>query len=133
VVNIVQRAPDALVRRLAPEVAPAGIRVNILTGGPAYGSWLNQAEIEIGIFSRQCPGKGRIRGPNTLRQETRAWNHRINRTCVKINSKVHTQRRPTEIRLRNLSSGHGPSRTPQPQDTTFSRVDVNMNTHKVRL
>jgi hypothetical protein len=23
---------------------------------PTHGSWLNQAEIEIGIFSRQCPG-----------------------------------------------------------------------------
>ena len=24
---------------------------------PTHGSWLNQAEIEIGIFSRQCLGK----------------------------------------------------------------------------
>ena len=28
--------------------------------GPAHGSWLNQAEIEIGLFSRQCLGKWRI-------------------------------------------------------------------------
>jgi hypothetical protein len=27
---------------------------------PTHGSWLNQAEIEIGIFSRQCLGKRRI-------------------------------------------------------------------------
>jgi len=26
---------------------------------PTHGSWLNQAEIEIGIFSRQCLGKRR--------------------------------------------------------------------------
>jgi len=27
---------------------------------PTHGSWLNQAEIEIGMFSRQCLGKRRI-------------------------------------------------------------------------
>jgi DDE superfamily endonuclease len=27
---------------------------------PKHGSWLNQAEIEIGLFSRQCLGKRRI-------------------------------------------------------------------------
>ena len=29
---------------------------------PKHGSWLNQAEIEIGIFSRRCLGKRRIGG-----------------------------------------------------------------------
>jgi len=27
---------------------------------PVHGSWLNQAEIEIGIYARQCPGKRHI-------------------------------------------------------------------------
>ena len=27
---------------------------------PKHGSWLNQAEIEIGLFSRQCLGRRRI-------------------------------------------------------------------------
>jgi hypothetical protein len=27
---------------------------------PTHGSWLNQAEIEIGIFSRQCVGTSKI-------------------------------------------------------------------------
>ena len=27
---------------------------------PKHGSWLNQAEIEIGLFSRKCPGKRSI-------------------------------------------------------------------------
>jgi len=51
---------------------------------PTHGSWLNQAEIEIGIFSRQCLGKRRIPDLQTLRQETKAWNRRINRDGVKI-------------------------------------------------
>jgi hypothetical protein len=54
---------------------------------PKHGSWLNQAEIEIGIFSRQCLGKRRIPDLRTLRQEAHAWNRRINRARTKINWK----------------------------------------------
>jgi len=51
---------------------------------PTHGSWLNQAEIEIGIFSRQCLGKRRIPSLTTLRTEAKAWNRRVNRDKVKI-------------------------------------------------
>ena len=51
---------------------------------PTHGSWLNQAEIEIGMFSRQCLGKRRIPNLKTLRRETKAWNRRMNRDRVKI-------------------------------------------------
>lgn len=51
---------------------------------PAHGSWLNQAEIEIGIFSRQCLGKRRIADLKTLRREAKSWNRRMNRDRVKI-------------------------------------------------
>lgn len=51
---------------------------------PAHGSWLNQAEIEIGLFSRQCLGKRRIPDLAALRRETRAWNRRLNRDQIKI-------------------------------------------------
>jgi hypothetical protein len=54
---------------------------------PTHGSWLNQAEIEIGIFSRQCLGSRRIPSFKTLRREARAWNRRMNRDRVKINWK----------------------------------------------
>jgi hypothetical protein len=37
---------------------------------PKHGSWLNQAEIEIGIFSRQCLGKRRIGNIDDLTTET---------------------------------------------------------------
>ena len=52
---------------------------------PVHGSWLNQAEIEISLYSRQCLGKRRIGDLGTLRQETRAWNRRVNRKRIKIN------------------------------------------------
>jgi hypothetical protein len=51
---------------------------------PTHGSWLNQAEIEIGIFSRRCLGKRRIPSLKILRAEARAWNRHINRARVKI-------------------------------------------------
>jgi hypothetical protein len=54
---------------------------------PTHGSWLNQAEIEIGIFARQCLGKRRIPDLKTLRREARAWNHRTNRARTRINWK----------------------------------------------
>lgn len=52
---------------------------------PKHGSWLNQAEIEISLFSRQCLGHRRISSLSTLRQESRAWNRKVNRDQVKIN------------------------------------------------
>jgi len=54
---------------------------------PKHGSWLNQAEIEIGLFSRQCLGQRRIPDLPTLRSESRAWNRRINRAGATINWK----------------------------------------------
>ncbi len=54
---------------------------------PKHGSWLNQAEIEIGIFSRQCLGKRRIPDLDTLRREAGTWNRRINHAGTRINWK----------------------------------------------
>jgi hypothetical protein len=58
---------------------------------PTHGSWLNQAEIEIGIFSRQCLGARRIPNLKNLRREARAWNRRMNRDRVHINWKFDRQ------------------------------------------
>lgn len=51
---------------------------------PRHGSWLNQAEIEIGLFTRQCLGHRRIPDLKTLRRESRAWNRRVNRARTQI-------------------------------------------------
>lgn len=52
---------------------------------PKHGSWLNQAEIAIGMYSRQCLGKSRIPDIDTLRKRTNAWNKIANRKKVTIN------------------------------------------------
>jgi hypothetical protein len=54
---------------------------------PRHGSWLNQGEIEIGMFSRQCLGSRRIASLNQLRRQTRIWNQEKNRAGVKIHWK----------------------------------------------
>ena len=51
---------------------------------PTHGSWLNQAEIEISLFSRQCLGRRRIPSLSDLRREARAWNSTMNRDRVPI-------------------------------------------------
>src|ERR1700739_930148 len=51
---------------------------------PKHGSWLNQAEIAISLFSRQCVGPRRIGDRAFPREETRACNRRMNRDQVTI-------------------------------------------------
>jgi len=52
---------------------------------PKHASWLNQAEIEISIFRRQCLGTRRIASLPELRTQSRGWNKSINRQRLKIN------------------------------------------------
>ena len=52
---------------------------------PKHGSWLNQAEIEISLFSRQCLGQRRIPSLGNLRREAKVWGRRMNRDRVVIN------------------------------------------------
>jgi hypothetical protein len=54
---------------------------------PTHGSWLNQAEIEIGLLSRQCLGSRRIPDLKTLRKEVTAWNRDVNHRRTRINWK----------------------------------------------
>ena len=40
---------------------------------PKHASWLNQAEIAIGMYSRQCLGDGRVENIDKLRSKTTLW------------------------------------------------------------
>jgi transposase len=51
---------------------------------PKHGSWLNQAEIAIGMYSRQCLGDGRIGTIENLKFQTKAWSKRTNKKKIKI-------------------------------------------------
>jgi hypothetical protein len=47
---------------------------------PKHGSWLNIAEIELGILSRQCLDR-RIGTIEELKPEVRAWQRQRNNAC----------------------------------------------------
>jgi transposase len=51
---------------------------------PKHGSWLNQAEIAIGMYSRQCLGDGRVGNIKYLKAQTAAWNKRTNKKAPQI-------------------------------------------------
>src|SRR5579872_6942762 len=71
---------------------------------PAHGSWLNQAEIEIGMLARQCLGSRRIPDLSTLQRETRAWNRRANRARIKINWKFDRRAARRKFRYKGRRS-----------------------------
>jgi hypothetical protein len=51
---------------------------------PKHASWLNQAEIEISLLSRQCLGDARIVNLERLRSRTAAWAARANSQRTQI-------------------------------------------------
>ena len=51
---------------------------------PKHGSWLNQAEIELSLVSRQCLGSRRIPRLDVLQSEILSWNATANRDKTHI-------------------------------------------------
>jgi hypothetical protein len=51
---------------------------------PKHGSWLDMAEIELGILNRQCLDR-RLDNVEELKRETSAWELRRNTSGVKVN------------------------------------------------
>ncbi len=66
---------------------------------PKHGSWLNMAEIEFSVLSRQCLAQ-RIPDEATLKREVAAWEDRRNAGERKVNWRFTTQ--DARIKLRRL-------------------------------
>ena len=64
---------------------------------PTHGSWLNQADIEIGILARQCLGTRRIPDLETLRRETLTLSRRMNR--LSRQNQLAVQGSPAQVSL----------------------------------
>ena len=52
---------------------------------PKHASWLDQAEIEASLWSRQCLGKQRIDNFDELKSKTNAWNDQANKSKIRVN------------------------------------------------
>jgi hypothetical protein len=57
---------------------------------PKHGSWLDIAEIELGILGRQCLSR-RIDNSEDLRRETKAWETTRNQAATKVNWQFTTE------------------------------------------
>ena len=57
---------------------------------PKHGSWLNMAEIELGVLTRQCLDR-RIPDQEVLRREVEAWQGRRNLDAVRVDWRFTTQ------------------------------------------
>lgn len=68
---------------------------------PKHASWLDQAEIEIGIYARQCLGKNRIGNIDELRKRTNAWNKEVNKKKLKINWEFTTKKARAKFKYQN--------------------------------
>ncbi len=81
--NLNTHKPASLDETFAPEEARRILRKLEFHYTPKHGSWLNMAEIELGIFSRQCLARG-IGDEATLKREIRKLEEERNAACAKI-------------------------------------------------
>ena len=66
---------------------------------PKHGSWLNIAEIELSVLSRQCLDR-RVPDLPTLQADVAAWEHRRNRTATAVDRRFTTE--DARIKLKRL-------------------------------
>ena len=66
---------------------------------PKHGSWLNMAEIEIGVLARQCLDR-RIPDQGVLRREVEAWQGQRNRETMRVDWRFTTE--DARIKLKSL-------------------------------
>jgi hypothetical protein len=59
---------------------------------PEHGSWLNQAEMAISMYSKQCLGKRRLGTIEELRSETMAWDRFSNQNPTPVCWKFTTSK-----------------------------------------
>ena len=75
--NLNTHASASLYKAYPPEEAQRLLNKLEIHYTPKHGSWLNMAEIEFSILSRQCLAQ-RIPDRETLQREVSAWTHQRN-------------------------------------------------------
>ena len=66
---------------------------------PKHGSWLDMAEIEIGVMARQCLDR-RIPDQDALKREIKAWQDQRNQLGVRVNWRFTTKE--ARVKLKSL-------------------------------
>ncbi len=91
--------PSALYQAFEPAVAKRILDKLEFHYTPKHGSWLNMAEIELSVLSRQCLNR-RIPDKESLQREVAAWSQRRNFESRKIDWQFTTS--DARIKLKRL-------------------------------
>ena len=97
--NLNTHKPASLYKRYAPEEARRIIKKLEIHYTPKHGSWLDIAEIELNVMTRQCLNR-RIAEIGLLRSELSAWEVERNTLAAKVN--WHFRTSDARIKLRSL-------------------------------
>jgi len=97
--NLNTHKPAALYQAFEPAVARALIDRLEIHHTPKHGSWLNLAEIELSVLSRQCLDR-RLPDADTLAQEIAAWEQARNADARPVNWRFTTA--DARIKLKRL-------------------------------
>jgi hypothetical protein len=82
--NLNTHKPASLYKKYPPAEARRIIKKLEILYTPKHGSWLDMAEIELNVMTRQCLSR-RVEDINKLREELSHWEHTRNAAMAKIN------------------------------------------------
>ena len=97
--NLNTHTPAAFYLAYEPEEARRLVNRFEFRFTPKHGSWLNMAEIELSVLSRQCINR-RIQDEQTLHKEVQAWTNDRNSKNVKVDWRFTTA--DARIKLKRL-------------------------------
>ena len=95
--NLSTHSPAALYQTFPPAEARRLVQRLEFHYTPKHGSWLNMAELEFAILSRQCLGR-RLQDRTTLQREIAAWEAERNRARAKTHWHFTTTQARTKLR-----------------------------------
>lgn len=94
--NLSTHSPAALYQTFPPEEARRLVQRLEFHYTPKHGSWLNMAELEFAILSRQCLGR-RLQDRMVLQREIAAWEAERNRARAKAHWHFTTTQARTKL------------------------------------
>ncbi len=97
--NLNTHTPASLYEAFEPEKARRLARKLEIHYTPKHGSWLNMAEIELSVLSRQCLDR-RVPDFETLAREAHTWQRRRDERGVRIDWRFTTE--DARIKLKRL-------------------------------
>ena len=87
--NLNTHVPGSLYKAFPPEEARRIRKRLDIHYTPKHGSWLNIAEIELNVLTRQCLNR-RIDSLDRLRDELSAWEQQRNQEAAKVDWQFRT-------------------------------------------